>query len=93
MLGLDLAVPSLESVTLSGPEGARRVRGANPPRTRPTPVTGSAERGFWRRKKTRAAQTPAVTTAPAPVKPPKPAKPPKPQEPSRPTENAQEDPS
>ncbi|WP_425561546.1 mechanosensitive ion channel family protein [Microbacterium arabinogalactanolyticum] len=51
----DVLVPSLASVTLSGLEGARRVRGANPPKTRPNAITGVppvAERGVWRRKKT-----------------------------------------
>lgn len=51
----DVLVPSLASVTLSGLEGARRVRGANPPKTRPNAITGLppvAERGVWRRKKT-----------------------------------------
>lgn len=50
----DVLVPSLASVTLTGLDGARRVRGANPPKTRPTAVTGVppvAERGIWRRKK------------------------------------------
>lgn len=42
--GLDLELPSLETVTLSGADGAQRVRGANPPReTRALP-----ERPSWR---------------------------------------------
>ncbi|UJP11135.1 mechanosensitive ion channel family protein [Microbacterium sp. KUDC0406] len=50
----EIAVPTLAAVIPVGPEGARRVRGANPPKTRPTPVTGvpTIERGIWRRKKT-----------------------------------------
>ncbi|MDT0157334.1 mechanosensitive ion channel [Microbacterium sp. ARD32] len=54
MLAKDITVPQLASVNLSGFEGARRVRGANPPRTRPNPVTGVppiAERGIWRRRR------------------------------------------
>lgn len=49
---LDLAVPSLESVIPDGVAGARRVRGANPPRTRPNAVTGvpPTARGIWRKK-------------------------------------------
>lgn len=50
----NVAIPSMAAVTLTGLEGARRVRGANPPKTRPNPVTGlppSASRGIWRRKK------------------------------------------
>ena len=49
-----VAIPSMAAVTLTGIEGAQRVRGANPPKTRPNPVTGVppvAERGIWRRKK------------------------------------------
>ncbi|MDR6866070.1 small conductance mechanosensitive channel [Microbacterium resistens] len=71
---LGLSVPSLNSVTLTGPEGARRVRGANPPRTRPTAVTGVptvAERGFWRRRKSDGTTTPV--TPPTTAKPAKPA--------------------
>ena len=36
---LGIQLPSLNTVVLVGLEGAQRVRGANPPRTRPTPVT------------------------------------------------------
>ena len=51
---LEIAVPSMATVTPTGLDGARRVRGANPPRTRPNAVTGVPpiiERGIWRRKK------------------------------------------
>lgn len=77
---LGLTVPSLNSVVLTGPEGARRVRGANPPRTRPTAVTGVPvvpERGFWRRKKPDAEPTPVTPpprTKPAPPSAPGPKK-------------------
>lgn len=49
---LDLTVPSLESVVPDGIQGARRVRGANPPSTRPNAVTGvpPVSRGIWRKK-------------------------------------------
>lgn len=52
---MGLTLPSMESVTLTGPEGARRVRGANPPMTRPNPVTGvpPVARGIWRKKTTK----------------------------------------
>jgi small conductance mechanosensitive channel len=52
-LGLEL--PQLNSIVLSGLEGAQRVRGANPPRTKPTAVTQPPpppERPVWRPKKT-----------------------------------------
>nr|WP_235201435.1 mechanosensitive ion channel domain-containing protein [Microbacterium sp. CH12i] len=49
---MGLALPSLESVMPTGPDGARRVRGANPPRTKPNPITGvpPVARGIWRKK-------------------------------------------
>lgn len=63
---LGLSLPQLASITLSGPEGAQRVRGAHPPKTKPTPLPASAkgsvgappasaappERPVWRPKKT-----------------------------------------
>ena len=52
--GLEIGIPSMTTVTPTGLDGARRVRGANPPRTRPNAVTGVppvVERGIWRRKK------------------------------------------
>jgi small conductance mechanosensitive channel len=58
----DVLIPQLESVNLTGFEGARRVRGANPPMTRPNAVTGVppvAERGIWRRKKSGDEEGPA----------------------------------
>jgi small conductance mechanosensitive channel len=53
VLGLEL--PQLNSIVLSGLEGAQRVRGANPPKTKPTTVTQPPpppERPVWRPKKT-----------------------------------------
>ncbi|REJ04868.1 mechanosensitive ion channel family protein [Microbacterium bovistercoris] len=49
----EIAVPSMAAVSPTGLEGARRVRGANPPKTRPNAITGvpPVERGIWRRKK------------------------------------------
>ncbi|MGO2747281.1 mechanosensitive ion channel family protein [Microbacterium sp.] len=49
---LDLTIPSMASVVPDGIEGARRVRGANPPTTRPNAVTGvpAPMRGIWRKK-------------------------------------------
>lgn len=51
---LGLSLPQMNSVMLTGLEGAQRVRGANPPRTRPTPVTPA--KGVWKAKKTTKAQ-------------------------------------
>lgn len=61
---LEIGMPSMTTVTPTGLDGARRVRGANPPRTRPNAVTGVppvVERGIWRRKKSGGS---AGTTAP-----------------------------
>ncbi|ALJ20265.1 mechanosensitive ion channel family protein [Microbacterium sp. No. 7] len=41
----------MSSVMLTGLEGAQRVRGANPPRTRPTPVPPPSGKGIWKAKK------------------------------------------
>ncbi|MBF0814937.1 mechanosensitive ion channel [Microbacterium paludicola] len=63
-LGLDL--PSLETVTLTGADGALRVRGSNPPRTEPQPLP---ERPSWRplgRKKKTTARDEAPLTTPPP---------------------------
>ncbi len=65
-----LPLSSLTGVLLDGPEGARRVRGANPPRTLPTtlPTDVPAERGFWRWRKSgdgTGAAAAASTGAPA----------------------------
>lgn len=52
-LGVEL--PQLNSIVLSGLEGAQRVRGANPPKTKPTAVTHAPappERPVWRPKRT-----------------------------------------
>lgn len=50
----EIAIPRMQAVVPVGLDGARRVRGANPPRTRPNAVTGvppAPERGIWRKKK------------------------------------------
>jgi small conductance mechanosensitive channel len=62
---MGLALPSLTSVMPTGLDGARRVRGANPPKTRPTAVTGvpPVSRGIWRKKDTRAATDAAEPAA------------------------------
>ncbi|CDK01526.1 MscS Mechanosensitive ion channel [Microbacterium sp. C448] len=63
---LGLTLPQLNSIVLTGLEGAQRVRGANPPKTRPTPVTTEAapipERPVWKPKRTRKTAPPADTT-------------------------------
>ena len=55
---LGIKLPALNSITLSGIDGAQRVRGANPPKTRPVSTTGlpaqpePPERPVWRPKRT-----------------------------------------
>ncbi|GAA2968854.1 mechanosensitive ion channel family protein [Microbacterium schleiferi] len=51
---LGLTLPQMNSIMLSGLETAGRVRGANPPRTKPTPVAhhGVPDRPVWRAKRT-----------------------------------------
>lgn len=81
MADMDVTMPSLTSVLLQGADGAQRVRGANPPRTRPTPVTPAhAPRPTWRaRKKAKATEAPQTPiTKPNPMATDKPEKPQKP---------------
>jgi small conductance mechanosensitive channel len=50
---MGLKLPSLNSVTLSGVEAAQRVKGANPPRTKPIATTTTPpERPVWKARKT-----------------------------------------
>jgi len=51
---LGLKLPQLNSITLSGFEAAGRVRGANPPKTKPVAVTGTGkpEDVVWKAKRT-----------------------------------------
>ncbi|WP_103663094.1 mechanosensitive ion channel family protein [Microbacterium sp. CJ77] len=66
---MGLTLPQLNSIVLTGLEGAQRVRGANPPKTRPTPIAGEAapvpERPVWKPKRTRKS-APATETPSAP---------------------------
>ncbi|MCP2636740.1 mechanosensitive ion channel family protein [Microbacterium sp. HD4P20] len=50
---LGITLPALNTIMPTGIEGAQRVRGANPPKTKPTPVAPAAsERPVWRPKRT-----------------------------------------
>jgi small conductance mechanosensitive channel len=51
MDALDVRLPQLNSIVLTGYEGAQSVRGANPPKTRPTPVA-VPEKPVWKPKRT-----------------------------------------
>ncbi|CAN7298577.1 mechanosensitive ion channel [Microbacterium sp. LjRoot45] len=48
---MGITLPQLNSITLSGLEGAQRVRGANPPKTKPTPVAAPDAKPVWRPKR------------------------------------------
>ena len=65
---MGITLPQLNSITLSGLEGAQRVRGANPPKTKPTPVataasTPPAAKPVWRPKRKGAASGPEGSAA------------------------------
>lgn len=63
---LGLTLPQLNSIMLTGLEAAGRVRGANPPKTRPTPVSPAAAEGaVWKPKKGRERGTTPETDTPA----------------------------
>ncbi|WP_106814084.1 mechanosensitive ion channel family protein [Microbacterium timonense] len=49
---MGISLPALTAVMPTGLEGAQRVRGANPPKTKPTPVAASSERPVWKPKRT-----------------------------------------
>src|SRR5690606_17964881 len=46
----EITIPQLNSTMLTGMESAGRVRGANPPKTKPTPVA-APERPVWKSKR------------------------------------------
>ncbi|HKP07406.1 MAG TPA: mechanosensitive ion channel domain-containing protein [Microbacterium sp.] len=48
---MGITLPALTAVMPSGLEGAQRVRGANPPKTKPTPVAATPERPVWKPKR------------------------------------------
>ncbi|WP_457098460.1 mechanosensitive ion channel family protein [Microbacterium sp. P5_E9] len=62
---LGLTLPQLNSITLSGLEGAQRVRGANPPKTKPNPVAAPPERPVWKPKRTGKRAQPAPDADPS----------------------------
>jgi len=56
---MGITLPALTAVMPTGLEGAQRVRGANPPRTKPTPVPAT-ERAVWKPKRTGKKPPPAA---------------------------------
>ncbi|GAA1847430.1 mechanosensitive ion channel family protein [Microbacterium koreense] len=61
---MGLTLPQLNSIMLSGLEGAGRIRGANPPKTKPQPIprASQADRPTWRPKRTGRRGTPTGST-------------------------------
>ncbi len=70
---MGITLPQLNSIVLTGFEGAGRIRGANPPRTKPQPIAQvDEEHPVWKLKRTsRAKKPPAGTEDPAPTDQPK----------------------
>ncbi|RLK49277.1 mechanosensitive ion channel family protein [Microbacterium telephonicum] len=62
---LGITLPQLNSIVLTGTEGAQRVRGANPPKTKPQPITTAADANpVWKPRRTsKKAHTPVEPTA------------------------------
>lgn len=63
---MGVTLPQLNSITLSGLEGAQRVRGANPPKTKPTPVAAPDAKPVWRPKRKGSAAPDAASSAAEP---------------------------
>ncbi len=63
---LGVKLPQLNSIVLSGYDGAQSIRGANPPKTRPHPVTPPPAklRPHWRPKRKRSDPDSSPDTAP-----------------------------
>jgi small conductance mechanosensitive channel len=57
---MGLTLPQLNSIVLTGAEGAQSVRGAHPPKTKPTPVTTATERPVWRPRRRKLAVSDTV---------------------------------
>lgn len=62
---MGLTLPQLNSIVLTGAEGAQSVRGAHPPKTKPTPVTTAPERPVWRPRRRKLAVSDTVLDADA----------------------------
>lgn len=62
---LGVTLPQLNSIVLTGAEGAQSVRGAHPPKTKPTPVATAPERPVWRPRRKKLAVSDTVLDADA----------------------------
>ncbi len=61
-----ITLPAMNSIMLSGLEGAGRVRGAQPPKTRPQPITTVTGDPVWKPKKGVGKKTPPATPGETP---------------------------
>lgn len=61
MDAMGVTLPAMNSITLSGLEGAQRTRGANPPKTKPVAV--AADKAVWKPKRTDGSDAAAGETA------------------------------
>ena len=61
MDAMGVTLPAMNSITLSGLEGAQRTRGANPPKTNPVAV--AADKAVWKPKRTDGSDVAAGETA------------------------------
>lgn len=62
---LGIALPHLNSIVLTGAEGAQSIRGAHPPQTKETALPSGAERPVWRpRRRPKASAATIVDEAP-----------------------------
>lgn len=62
---LGITLPQLKSIVLTGSEEAQSVRGAHPPKTKPTPVAPATERPVWRPRRKKIAVSDTVLDADA----------------------------
>ena len=62
---IGVTLPQLNSIILTGSEGAQSIRGAHPPKTKPTPITPPPERPVWRPRRRKLAVSETVLDADA----------------------------
>lgn len=62
---IGVTLPLLNSIVLTGSDGAQSIRGAHPPKTKPTPITPPPERPVWRPRRRKLAVSETVLDADA----------------------------
>ncbi|MFJ4039018.1 mechanosensitive ion channel family protein [Microbacterium sp. NPDC090007] len=61
---LGIALPHLNSIVLTGAEGAQSIRGANPPQTKETVLPAGGERPVWRPRRRPKPSAPTASESP-----------------------------